>query len=58
MNDKMIVKLISEIDWSKGKDGLVPAIVQDSLTSDVLMMAWMNVEALRLTLSSGKVTFF
>ena len=38
--------------------GLVPAIVQDANTSRVLMMAWMNEEALKQSLKSGKVTFF
>ena len=40
-------------DWLDGvqwnNDGLVPAIAQDIETGDVLMMAWMNQEALRLT---------
>ncbi len=35
-------------------DGLVPAIVQEADTKEVLMMAWMDEEALRRTLSSGR----
>ena len=35
------------VQWNN--DGLVPAIAQDIETGDVLMMAWMNLEALRLT---------
>ena len=39
-------------------NGLIPAIVQDSRTKDVLMMAWMNAESLRLTLESGETVFW
>ena len=39
-------------------DGLVPAIVQQHDTGEVLMLAWMNDEALGLTLSTGLATFF
>ena len=38
--------------------GLVPAIIQDSVTGDVLMLAYMNEEALRLTLAEGRVVFW
>ena len=38
--------------------GLVPAIVQDQRTGEVLMMAWMDEEALNLTRSSGQVHFW
>jgi phosphoribosyl-AMP cyclohydrolase/phosphoribosyl-ATP pyrophosphohydrolase/phosphoribosyl-AMP cyclohydrolase len=39
-------------------DGLVPAIVQDAATHEVLMMAWMNAETLRLTLEEGRTVFW
>ena len=39
-------------------DGLIPAIAQDVETGDVLMMAWMNAEAVRRTLQSGRVTYW
>lgn len=39
-------------------DGLVPAIVQDVDSGQVLMMAWMNAEALDQTVSTGKATFY
>ena len=39
-------------------NGLIPAIVQDSRTKDVLMMAWMNAESLRLTLETGETVFW
>lgn len=39
-------------------DGLVAAIAQDASTGRVLMLAWMNAEALRLTLESGEATYW
>ena len=39
-------------------DGLIPVIAQDHLTDEVLMMAWMNAEAVARTLASGKVTYW
>ena len=39
-------------------NGLVPAIVQDVMTKDVLMMAWMNAESLQLTLEKGETVFW
>jgi phosphoribosyl-AMP cyclohydrolase len=41
-----------------GADGLVPAIVQERTTSAVLMLAWMDAEALRRTLASGRTWFW
>ena len=38
--------------------GLIPAVVQDADTNEVLMVAWMNEEAVRRTLSSGRTWFF
>ena len=38
--------------------GLVAAIAQDWKTGEVLMLAWMNAESLRLTLDSGNVTYW
>lgn len=38
--------------------GLIPAIAQDAENGDVLMMAWMNAEAVRRTLDSGRVTYW
>jgi phosphoribosyl-ATP pyrophosphohydrolase/phosphoribosyl-AMP cyclohydrolase len=45
------------IDFNK-QGGLVPAIIQDALTGKVLMLGYMNEEALAKTQSSGKVTFY
>ncbi len=39
-------------------DGLIPAVVQDATTHAVLMVAWMNAEALRQTLASGETCFW
>ena len=45
------------IDWNKG-GGLVPAIVQHAITGRVLMLGFMNEEALEKTEATGRVTFF
>lgn len=47
-----------KIDFAKYPDGLAPAIVQDASTRVVLMLGYMNEDALMATQSSGKVTFF
>ena len=47
-----------ELNFSKSPDGLLPAIVQDATTKTVLMLGYMNEEALQHTQESGKVTFF
>ncbi|MBW7892127.1 MAG: bifunctional phosphoribosyl-AMP cyclohydrolase/phosphoribosyl-ATP diphosphatase HisIE [Chitinophagaceae bacterium] len=47
-----------EVNFDKYPDGLVPAIVQDNNTLKVLMMGYMNKEALQKTLDGGKVTFY
>ena len=47
----------ARLDWAKG-DGLLPVIVQDAATLRVLMLGYMNREALDATLASGRVTFF
>jgi phosphoribosyl-ATP pyrophosphohydrolase/phosphoribosyl-AMP cyclohydrolase len=45
-------------NFNKNNEGLIPAIVQDEQTRNVLMLGYMNEEALEKTQSSGKVTFF
>ena len=45
-------------DIKFNKDGLVPAIAQDADTGEVLMLAYMNAEALRRTLKSGEAWFY
>ena len=49
---------MEQIDWDKAADGLVPAVVQDADTRDVLMLGFMNRAALEKTLRHGKVTFW
>ena len=49
---------IMNIDFSKYADGLVPAIIQDFNTDKVLMLGFMNQEALEKTEALGRVTFF
>jgi phosphoribosyl-AMP cyclohydrolase len=39
-------------------NGLIAAIAQDAETGEVLMLAWMNEEALRLTLATGRATYW
>lgn len=46
-----------DLNFNKG-DGLIPAIVQDAETKDVLMLAYMNRESWEATLKSGKATFW
>lgn len=45
-------------DFSKYPDGLLPVIVQDAVTGKVLMLGFMNEEALTQTQATGRVTFF
>jgi phosphoribosyl-AMP cyclohydrolase len=48
--------LTGQIRWNE--QGLVPAIAQDWQTGEVLMLAWMNEEALRLTVSEGRAIYW
>jgi phosphoribosyl-ATP pyrophosphohydrolase/phosphoribosyl-AMP cyclohydrolase len=45
------------LDWTKS-NGLIPAVIQHAADRRVLMVGYMNAEALRQTLASGRVTFF
>lgn len=47
---------VADLKWDE--NGLLPAVVQDVTTRQVLMLGWMNAEALRRTLTSGNVTFW
>ena len=49
-------ELLAEIKFDS--NGLIPAIVQDVETNQVLMMAYMNAESLRLTLEKGETVFW
>ena len=50
-------QLAARLDWAKG-DGLVPAIVQHALSGSVLMLGYMNREALAATLERGRAVFY
>ena len=47
-----------KIDFTKNPEGLVPAIVQDANTKNILMLGYMNQEAVEATQKTKKVTFF
>ena len=47
-----------QLDFAKAADGLVPAIVQDWQSGEVLMLAYMNEAAWRLTLETGLATYW
>lgn len=51
------MKNFDSLDWSK-QDGLLPAIIQDANSLQVLMLGYMNREALAATQKDGQVTFF
>ncbi|MCE5345120.1 MAG: bifunctional phosphoribosyl-AMP cyclohydrolase/phosphoribosyl-ATP diphosphatase HisIE [Bacteroidales bacterium] len=48
---------MKQIDFNKG-NGLVPVVIQDNTTLQVLMLGYMNEDALEKTIKEGKVTFF
>jgi len=50
--------LLRAVDFAKDGDGLVPAIVQDAIDGTVLTVAYMDAEALRRTLASGRSWFY
>ncbi len=61
MSDEFPYDLASPVDLSRiafDERGLVPAIIQDDLSGDVLMMAWMNAESLKLTMTTGTTHFW
>ncbi|MDR0806041.1 MAG: bifunctional phosphoribosyl-AMP cyclohydrolase/phosphoribosyl-ATP diphosphatase HisIE [Enterobacteriaceae bacterium] len=49
--------LTQQLDWEK-TDGMMPVIIQHAVSGEVLMLGYMNQEALQVTQQSGKVTFF
>lgn len=53
-----MIKDINKINFNKNLDGLLPVIIQDTNTLQVLMLGYMNKEALEETLKTKKVTFF
>ncbi len=47
-----------ELDFAKSEDGLLPAIVQDAASGDVLMLAYINKESWEKSISTGKAHFW
>lgn len=56
MNDTNLT--FDSFNLTKNADGLLPVIIQDSVTLKVLMLGYMNREAFNLTLKTGNVTFY
>jgi phosphoribosyl-AMP cyclohydrolase len=54
--DPADLPLLADLKWTD--DGLIPAIVQDADDGEVLMMAWMDADALRKTLATGETHFY
>lgn len=48
---------LAQLDWKK-VDNLMPVVIQNAISGDVLMLGYMNKEALNVTLESGNVTFY
>jgi len=48
--------VIARLRWTP--DGLIPAVVQDARSEQVLMVAWMNADALRRTVQTGETHFW
>lgn len=55
-SEQAIADLVAAICFDA--QGLVPVVVQDHLTKQVLMLAWMNAESLRMTMTTGAVTYW
>jgi phosphoribosyl-ATP pyrophosphohydrolase/phosphoribosyl-AMP cyclohydrolase len=51
-----ILKSLESLKWDSS--GLIPAVVQDAVSKDVLMLAYMNEESLKLTIESGETWFW
>ncbi len=52
------LRLLEEVELKYNEKGLIPAVVQDIDTKDVLMVAYMNEESLQKTIESGETVFF
>ncbi|PCM44527.1 phosphoribosyl-AMP cyclohydrolase [Marinobacter sp. ANT_B65] len=59
---KDVTDNLANLDWLEAirwtAEGLVPAIAQDAANGDILMMAWMNRESLRLTAEEGQAVYW
>ncbi len=56
--NKQITKKIQLPKLKFDKNGLIPAIIQDAKSGDVLMIAYMNKESLKITLKEGRTCFY
>lgn len=56
ITEQSVGDVLSRVNF--GENGLLPAIIQQEGTKDVLMLGYMNEEALRRTLTEGRVTFW
>lgn len=56
MHEAIISQCMETLTFNQ--DGLIPAIAQDATSKDILMMAWMNADAIRETLTTGRVCYF
>jgi phosphoribosyl-AMP cyclohydrolase len=56
LQSKKAMSFLDNIAWNS--DGLVPAIAQDAATGRVLMVAWMNAEALQLTVDENRAVYW
>jgi len=52
------MKSLEDIDLTFDANGLIPAIIQDDTSNEVLMLGYMNHEAVRRTVTEGRVTFW
>ncbi len=58
MRDNLNLQMswLNELQWPV--DGLLPAVAQDARSGKILMMAWMNAEALRVTVEAGRAVYW
>jgi phosphoribosyl-AMP cyclohydrolase len=56
LTDATVPEVLDRVQFAA--DGLIPAIIQEASTRDVLMLGYMDREALRRTLTEGRVTFW
>lgn len=53
-----IIDKLDDIDFKYNEQGLMPAVVQDAETKDILMLAYVNEESLKLSLEKGETVFY
>ncbi len=56
MTPELVENILGQLRFNEA--GLIPAIAQDQDTKEVLMLAWMNADAVQETLHTGRVTYF